>query len=117
VTRIQYTNNEKLLVSAYPIFDKNEQITKVISFSRNITELEILKEKNKQVSKTIALYETELEYLRKQKELLNDYQHEERKLLEKVSDLNVTLLIQGESGVGKTRFAKLVHEKSSRKNM
>ncbi|RST77283.1 PAS domain S-box protein [Siminovitchia acidinfaciens] len=116
--RIQYTRtNKKVLVAAYPIFDKCGALANVLSFSRDITELEMLKEKNNQVAKTISLYEKELENLKKQKGLFYDHQEKLMNLVEKVADLDVTLLIRGETGVGKTRFAQVVHERSFRKNM
>ncbi|MFD1707186.1 sigma-54 interaction domain-containing protein [Siminovitchia sediminis] len=106
-----------MLVAAYPIFDEQGTLVNVLSFSRDITELEILKEKNKQVAKTISLYEKELDNLKKQKGVYDDHQAKLMKLVEKVSNLDVTLLIRGETGVGKTRFARVVHERSFRKNM
>lgn len=116
--RIQYTRtNKKVLVAGYPIFDECGTLVNVISLSRDITELEMLKEKNNQVAKTISLYEKELEKLKKQKGLFYDHQAKLMNLLEKVADLDVTLLIRGETGVGKTRFAQVVHERSFRKNM
>lgn len=118
-TRVQNTNtNKKVIVSAYPIFDEHRNLIRVLSFSRDITEVELLKEKNEQVAKTITLYEEEITKLKK-KQLFQQNEQKMQKVLElisKVSDLDVTILLEGESGVGKTRLAHSIHKESLRKD-
>ncbi|WP_367949271.1 sigma-54 interaction domain-containing protein [Bacillus sp. FJAT-29790] len=118
-SRIQFTKlNKKVIVSAYPTFDEAGELERVLSFSRDITELEMLKEKNEQVARTVALHEKELERLRRQKGILQDESKMQKlmELISKVSYLDVTILLEGESGVGKTRLAQLVHKESFRKD-
>lgn len=118
-TRVQNTNtNKKVIVSAYPIFDEGSNLIRILSFSRDITEIELLKEKNEQVAKTITLYEEEITKLKK-KQLLKQNERKMQKVMElisKVSDLDVTILLEGESGVGKTRLAHFIHKESLRKD-
>ena len=55
----------KLVVSAYPIFDENGQLQGALSFSRDITELDYLKKTNHQVAELMAMYEKEIEKIKK----------------------------------------------------
>jgi PAS domain S-box-containing protein len=116
VTIIQETKaGKKILVSAYPIF-KNGNLVRTLSFSRDITEFEKLKERNEQVADTLAIYKREIENIKR----LESFLYENPKMTEimsvatKVANLDVTVLIEGESGVGKSRLARLLHKKSSR---
>ncbi|MFJ5622654.1 sigma-54 interaction domain-containing protein [Peribacillus loiseleuriae] len=110
----------KLVVSAYPIFDENQKNLGAISFSRDITELDYLKKTNDQVAKTMLLYEKEIEKM-KQKQMYSSPINTGKmgqvlNVVEKVSNLDVTVLLEGESGVGKNYIAKNIHQKSNRKD-
>ena len=114
------TMGRKLVVSAYPIFDDNQNFCGALSFSRDITELDYLKKTNDQVAKTMLLYEEEIEKV-KQKQMYstlikNEKIREVLNIVEKVSNLDVTVLLEGESGVGKNYIAQKIHQKSNRKD-
>jgi len=110
----------KIVVSAYPIFDENQSLIGALSFSRDITELDYLKQTNEQVAKTIALYKEEIKKMKDMKIASNNTNNEKMgkvfSIVEKVSSLDVTVLLEGESGVGKNYIAKKVHEMSNRKD-
>lgn len=110
----------KLVVSGYPIFDENQKLWGALSFSRDITELDYLKKTNDQVAKTMLLYEKEIEKM-KNKQLYASPINKGKmgqvfNIVEKVSSLDVTVLLEGESGVGKNYIAQKIHQKSNRKN-
>lgn len=119
-TLIQETRlGRKNLISAYPILDSDRTLQGVICFSRDITELEYLKKRNEEVAKTISLYQKEIEQLRNNHGhafyLRSGKMEKVYDIVSKVSDLDVTVLLQGESGVGKNRLAQAIHEMSHRR--
>ncbi|MFZ7946688.1 sigma-54 interaction domain-containing protein [Neobacillus sp. 19] len=116
LTIVQETKaGKKILVSAYPIF-KNGSLVRTLSFSRDITEFEKLKERNEQVADTLAIYKREIENIKRLESLLyeNSKMTEINSLVSKVANLDVTVLIEGKSGVGKSRIAQLLHNQSVR---
>ncbi|MFL6558387.1 MAG: sigma 54-interacting transcriptional regulator, partial [Bacillus sp. (in: firmicutes)] len=116
VTIIQETKaGKKVLVSAYPIII-NGSLVRTLSFSRDITEFEKLKETNEQVAETLAIYKREIENIKRLESFLyqNPKMAEIMSIARKVANLDVTVLIEGESGVGKSRIAHLLHKESTR---
>lgn len=116
-TIFQHTRNgRKLLVTGKPVFSKDGKITKIVNILRDVTELESLK---KELQEREILMEEMRRQLKNQKA-----QNEENKILygtspqvtqvvrlmEHVAPLNVTVLLQGETGVGKSVFAKRIHQ-------
>ncbi len=121
VTLIQETkHNRKLIISGYPIFDQTGILIGASSFSRDITEFEYLKKENEQVAKALQIYQEEIEKLRKQVTrpfyISNGKMEEVFDVVSKVANINVTVLLEGESGVGKNHIANALHQMSARKN-
>lgn len=120
-TIVQETGNKsKLIISGYPIFDEDNTLIGAISFSRDITEVESLKKENEQVAKAIKQYRKEIASLKRQTEkpfhMKNSKMDKVLDIAYKVADLDITVLIDGESGVGKNHLAQKLHEISSRRN-
>lgn len=122
VTKPQRTATGKLLiVTATPHFDSKGDIDFIVENCRDITELETIKEQ---------LSETELELARMKYEITKNpdpsvaafetfsssTMRQLTTMIRKVAPTDVTVLIQGESGTGKTFIANTLHENSSRKN-
>ncbi|MDN3015823.1 sigma 54-interacting transcriptional regulator [Paenibacillus sp. BSR1-1] len=111
--------NRKLIISGYPIFDSSGLLIGAMSVSRDITEFEYLKKENDQVAKALQLYQEENEKLRKQ--AASPFLHRNDKMAKvfdiasKVANINVTVLLEGESGTGKNHIAHMIHQMSSRK--
>jgi PAS domain S-box-containing protein/TyrR family helix-turn-helix protein len=119
-TMIQETTmGRKIVVSAYPIFDYDQKLEGAISFSRDITELDYLKKTNDQVAKRMLLYEKEIEKMKNEQSSLSPTDFGKMRhvfsIVEKVSNLDVSVLLEGESGVGKNYIAQKIHQKSIRK--
>mgnify|MGYP001058603165 CR=1 FL=1 len=120
-TVVQETKTgRKVVASAFPVLDEEGNLIGTISFSRDITELEQLKKRNEEVAKTIRQYQKEIEELknRQQKGLFlpDGKMKKVHDLVSKVADLDVTLLLEGESGVGKNHLARAIHQISARRD-
>ena len=120
-TLIQKTqHNRKLIISGYPIYDQAGILMGAMSVSRDVTEFEYLKEENEHVAKALQLYQEEIENLRKQAAspffLKNGKMIKVFDIVAKVANLGVTVLLEGESGVGKNHIAAMIHQMSARKN-
>lgn len=121
VTLIQNTSTgRKLIVSANPVFDENNQLKRVVSTSRDITEIISLKQQIEEMEKAIQYYVDQLHVLQKASVVpegliakSTSMQHI-IKLLSRLAPLDTTILLLGESGVGKTEVAKWIHENSAR---
>ncbi|OGO79058.1 MAG: hypothetical protein A2Y23_11235 [Clostridiales bacterium GWB2_37_7] len=108
-------SGKKILTTGTPLLDAFGNIYKVISTSRDITELVLLKNQLEDIqSKLEELREHQCEGIgnfvvksQKMREILN--------LAKRLSRIDTTILITGESGVGKGEIAKLIHASGERK--
>ncbi|MCY6371926.1 sigma 54-interacting transcriptional regulator [Clostridium ganghwense] len=118
----KYKSGRKVMISSNPIFNKKGEISLVVTNVRDVTaliELEEQLEKNKELTEK---YYYELEQMRVK--LLNtaDIVAEDHHMLEtiklanRVSKVDTTVLILGETGVGKEEISKYIHKNSNRKN-
>ncbi|MDD3024135.1 MAG: sigma 54-interacting transcriptional regulator [Syntrophomonadaceae bacterium] len=119
ISLVARTGNE-VLITSNPIFDDAGEIILVVTNVRDITELNGLQRKLEQVEGLSRFYMTELQQLKlqnsrqlvfnssKMKELLN--------MVFRVTGVDSTVLIQGESGVGKELIAEIIHSSSYRKD-
>jgi PAS domain S-box-containing protein len=111
-------DKRKIIVSATPIFDENHQIIYVISSVRDITEL--LKLKHELDGLQFWSKQRTIESVAEQEKLTDLVTSEKTNLLyklaEKVAKTDVKVLLQGETGVGKSILAKFIHDQSRRKS-
>lgn len=117
VTIFQTTRTgEKIIVTANPVFNDEGEITKVISNSRSITEILALKEQFMKEKELAEFYKRELEQRKHIEEIVAE-SSVMRAIINKaakVADYDTTVLLLGESGVGKNQIANLIHKLSSR---
>lgn len=108
-------NGKKILTTGTPLFTDDGKIDKVISTSRDVTELMILKNKLEDI-------ENELEEVKEQQEshdnliVKSQKMKEVMKLARRLSQIDTTVLITGESGVGKGEIAKYIHKLGKRED-
>lgn len=123
VTMRQKTNrNRDIVVTASPIFDDQGQLQFIVSFSRDITEMIDLQKQYSRLENEIEKYKAELNEFRKGSIIADGVIGKSPQLenimqiINRVSDFDANILLSGPSGVGKTMFAKIIHQSSRRKN-
>lgn len=112
---------QKILATGTPIFDEDGQLTRVIANIRNITDLVNLKSQLEYSWQLTEKYSSEIKEIRRQQQFSDIVANSKdiQNVLEIVSraaDVDTTVLITGESGVGKEVVAKYLHTLSRRKN-
>ena len=121
VTTIQDTKSgKKIIVTANPVFNEKGEVVKIVANSRDITELNYLRDKLEESKGQSKRFSCEVGDLKKRFQLLDGvviYSREMKNIFEmvyKVADVDSTVLILGESGVGKDVAARTIHQFSRR---
>lgn len=121
ITMVQKTYEGKdILVTATPIFNRDGSIRLVVSYSRDITEMTQLEKKYSKMRQRVEKYTAELHELRKEagsgSEVIGQSKQMENVIstINRIADLDANVLLLGESGVGKSMFAKVIHQRSRR---
>ncbi|MGE7839196.1 sigma-54 interaction domain-containing protein [Lysinibacillus sp. NPDC093712] len=124
ISTVQLTkNNKRLLVVGTPIKNKQGEIIRVVNASRDITDISNLQQEIQQLKCLINEYQRELSKLHNDRKTPSSslvYKSKKLeaavKLAKRVAAVDSTVLILGETGVGKEVFANFIHEMSYRKN-
>lgn len=115
-----FKSNRKFILNGYPIFNTKGQVAYVVTYVRDVTILSQLKEQISQQAELIEKYHQETSFLRE----IN--LHEEdivikspcmfklMELINRIATTDTTVLILGETGVGKEIFARKIHLLSPR---
>ncbi|USK30905.1 sigma 54-interacting transcriptional regulator [Bacillus sp. CMF21] len=121
-TRImQHTRTGRVVMSTgYPLFNKEGHLVRVISYSQDQTEIWKLQEQYEELQRKVKGYQTEVEDLR-EKELghhsfiaRSNQTQQILKTIQNVAKTDATILFLGPSGVGKSTFARALHNQSNR---
>ncbi len=114
-------NNKEVISTGTPIFE-NGKIVRVVTNSRDITHLNNLKKELDIANELNEKYQTELAKLKDRTTRPDDIvatNNEMRKILAlaaHIAKVDTTVLLQGESGVGKGDLSKYIHQKSARRD-
>ncbi|HAA90171.1 MAG: PAS modulated sigma54 specific transcriptional regulator, Fis family [Thermoanaerobacterales bacterium 50_218] len=110
-----------ILVTGNPIYDTNGNIFRVVTNVRDITELNRLQQEVKRMQELQQHYEEVINKLRLQVAhgetvvVKSKKMNEVMELAARLAQVDSTVLIYGESGVGKELIANFIHENSPRK--
>lgn len=111
---------KKLLVTGNPVFNERGELIRIIINARDLTELEQLRQDMEQAQELSRHYQEELRKIRISEESNFVAESQQSKdivdLIMRVSQVDTTVLIQGESGVGKEIVAQELHKQSPRCN-
>lgn len=117
VSIVQETNTgKKILAVGNPVFDENDKIDRIIIALRDITETTQLKSELREMRKISDRYKQELDTIKTKDRLAKKMIYRSPKMekimeqIMKISDFSSTVLIYGESGVGKEVIAQAIHE-------
>lgn len=111
----------KVLVTGVPLFDSDGNIKFIITYSHDVTEFLRLKEHVVNMQEEMEKVRNQLLELQKQTVLREEMtavspaMKQVMMSAEKIADFDVTVLLTGESGVGKNVLAKYIHNQSKRR--
>ncbi len=109
-------DGKKLLSTGTPIFDQKGKLSKIVTTSRDITELTHLQNQLQSAQKTLKEMESPEtlsngNIIASSHAMRNVFQ-----LAQRLASVDSTVLISGESGVGKGVIARMLHENGTRRD-
>jgi PAS domain S-box-containing protein len=116
ITISQEVNTGKtILVTSSPIPDNHNNIIRIVHNVRDITELNRLKKQLEKAENESQHYKEQLQIMKSNKYIAKTQKSKDLiKLVMNLSKIDVTVLLLGESGVGKDVIAEMLHENSLR---
>ncbi len=118
----QIKGTQKCLITGNPIFNERNEIIRVVTTVRDVTELNKLEKKLEAAEDISQKYHFEVQHLRQQQMQQTDLvEHSAAMkrvlaLSHKAAQVDSTVLISGATGVGKEMIAKFIHKNSPRRN-
>ena len=112
----------KLVVTATPVINNKGDVDFIVMNSRDITQIEQLKQDLYKTKKLVNLYKNKVDELVQQVSYFKGYSFTNQKMktclamVQRVASVNSTVLILGESGIGKNVLAMDIHKMSPRKD-
>jgi PAS domain S-box-containing protein len=121
VTSVQEVNGRKVVLHGHPVLDEKGSVALVVTFVRDITVFSRLKEEIASQKSLVDYYQKQVSTLNPEDVFLNDgmvaASRKSKKILkslENIAPTDATILILGETGVGKDVLAKRAHRQSLR---
>lgn len=119
---VQTTNGGRTIyVTGNPVFDKNGEVDRIVYNIRDMTDFTKLERRLEDAETLLSNYRTELLELTgtvsdEEMSVQSEAMRRVVSVFSKVAPVDSTVLITGESGVGKSKIAILIHEWSARKS-
>jgi len=117
VSVVQETSTgRKILAVGNPIFNENNELERIVIASRDITETSRLKNELQEIREKTELYKKELHHFKMKDQLSKKLIFSSPKMekimnqVKKIADFSSTVLLNGESGVGKEVIAEAIHQ-------
>lgn len=113
---------KRVMATGTPIFTADGQISLVVTSVRDVSELYNLQNRLIKEETLRTEYEHELEKLRQVKDAMSKVVIKSKKMKEiyrlaiRLAQVDTTIMVRGESGVGKEIFADMIHTHSHRRN-
>ncbi|HET7578611.1 MAG TPA: sigma 54-interacting transcriptional regulator [Bacillales bacterium] len=121
VSIVQETKDDhKILAIGNPVFNEDGELQRIVIASRDITESTKLKSELRQTKEISRRYKQELDLLKNQTKppekiiYCSAKMEQMMRQIKKLAGFSSTVLIQGESGVGKELIAKAIHRQGNR---
>ncbi|PWW20272.1 transcriptional regulator with PAS, ATPase and Fis domain [Cytobacillus oceanisediminis] len=121
VSIVQETRNgRKILAVGNPVLNEKNEIDRIIIASRDITETTRLKTELKEIRKISEQYKKELDDFKNKDRFIKKLIYRSPKMeriinqARKIADFSSTVLLHGESGVGKEVIAQAIHQLGNR---
>ncbi|MBS4536745.1 sigma 54-interacting transcriptional regulator [Clostridium sp. D2Q-14] len=117
-----FNNGKTVLISSNPVIDEEGNISMVVTNVRDITKLNELTEKLTRSEEISKRYYSEIESIKSQALRYSQIIAEDKQMLEvlkkakKIAPMDLTVLLLGESGVGKEVIARYIYENSRRQD-
>ncbi len=113
---------EEILTTGVPIFDESGEIDYVVSYPAiDIADLSNFDQKYRRLNELVSMYSREIEKLNVERSEFfgmftnNQAMKDVYALIEIISDSESSIMISGETGVGKNLICSLIHSQSSRR--
>lgn len=122
VTKVQVlADGKRVVLKGYPILDDNGSVKLVFTLVRDVTLMGQLRDQIQQQRRLISIYHNQIELLNHDtNDSSNLFEAPQllklTELVKRVAATDATVILLGESGVGKDRYARLTHENSPRKD-
>jgi TyrR family helix-turn-helix protein len=107
---------KQILSTGIPVFDENGEISQIITTSRDITELSHLQKELESAQSKLKKLHIPHKYGDEEIVAVSQPMYNVLQLAKRLADVDSTVLITGESGVGKGLIAKYLHKNGHRKN-
>lgn len=123
VTILQtFINGKCFLVSGKPIFDEHGELQYVVAITRDMTQLKLLEKEVKKLEVQNENFKNKLHALHTKESTKSSLIAVSAAMMQvvkrvmRIAEVDSTVLIGGESGVGKEEITKLIHANSRRHN-
>ncbi|WP_243439838.1 sigma-54 interaction domain-containing protein [Fundidesulfovibrio soli] len=121
VTRVQTNmHDRRMVLSGYPIFDEEGAVTLVVTYARDITMMSQMKDQIAEQRELIEKYHKNFDYFNKAKTqqtpivVTSAVMTRLVEQIQRIAPTDATVLLLGETGVGKDVVARKMHGLSSR---